>query len=172
MEEKSVVVLCDDMYEVLELWYPYYRLQEEGFKVVLAGDKIKEYKSKHGYPVTPSVEIEDLQADSVQGIIIPGGFAPDRLRRYPTLLHLIQQVYEGGGLIASICHGPWVMISAGILQGRQATCFHAIKDDLVNAGAHFKDEAVVVDNNLITSRTPADLPFFLFAIISFLKANE
>lgn len=172
MQEKTVVVLCEDLYEVTELYYPYYRLKEEGFHVILAGEEIKEYRCKYGYPVTPAKRVADLQLDTVDGVVIPGGFAPDRLRRSPHVLHLVREVFRKGGLLAAICHGPWVMISAGVLKGKEATCVAAIKDDLVNAGAVFKDAPVVVDGNLITSRTPIDLPVFLPALISFLQDGE
>lgn len=169
MDCKILVVLCDDLYEELELFYPYFRLMEEGYPVVLAGEEIREYKSKYGYPATPTTAVKGIASKGVGGVIIPGGFAPDRLRRNPSVLQLVQEVFLQGGLIAAICHGPWVMISAGILKDKDATCFMAIKDDLVNAGAKYIDEPVVVHGNIITSRTPMDLPYFLPAIIEFLK---
>lgn len=171
MKEQRIVVLCDNLFEESELLYPYFRLKEEGFHVVLAGDEIKEYRSKNGYPITPDLKVADLSLGTTHGVVIPGGFAPDFLRRSPHVLHLVRELFQKKKVVAAICHGPWVMISAGILKGKEATCFLAIKDDLVNAGAIYRDEPVVVDGNLITSRTPADLPVFLPAIIRSLQGE-
>lgn len=163
---KRIVVLAEDMYEDPELWYPYYRLLEEGAEVTIVGPEAKVYESKHGYPARAEVAAAKVRVEDVDGVVVPGGFAPDRLRRYPEVLNLVRGVYEKGGVVAMICHAAWVPISAGILKGRRATCVSAIKDDLVNAGATYVDEAVVVDGNLISSRTPADLPAFMPAIIA------
>ena len=150
---KRVVVLAEDMYEDPELWYPYYRLLEEGAEVILVGPEAKTYESKHGYPVRAEKAAAQVRVEDVDGVVVPGGFAPDRLRRYPEVLNLVRGVFEKGGVVAMICHAAWVPISAGIVKGRRATCVSAIKDDLVNAGATYVDEAVVVDGNLISSRT-------------------
>ena len=160
-----VAILVEDLYEDLELWYPYYRLQEEGFEVKLIGPKTKTYMSKHGYPAKADLSVDEVKAADFDGIIVPGGYAPDRLRRYPKILDLVREIYEKGGIVASICHGPWVLVSANILRGKQVTCFSAIKDDITNAGAMYFDREVVIDNSLVTSRTPSDLPVFLQAII-------
>ncbi len=165
LEGKRVAILAEDMYEDQELWYPYYRLKEAGAEVRVVGPEAKTYHSKHGYPVTATVAADQVRPEEFDAVVIPGGYAPDRLRRYPAILNLVRGVYERGGVVAAICHAAWVPISAGIMRGKRATCFHSIKDDLVNAGATYVDEPVVVDGNLITSRTPADLPFFLPAII-------
>ena len=166
LKGKRVAILAEDLYEDPELWYPYYRLLEAGAQVRIIGPKAKVYESKHGFPVTAEAAASDVSAADFDGIVVPGGFAPDKLRRYPAVLDLVRDIYKKGGVVAAICHGPWVPISAGIVKGKRATCFKAIKDDLVNAGATFLDQAVVVDDNLITSRTPADLPAFLPAIIT------
>jgi protease I len=157
------------MYEDLELWYPYYRLVEEGAEVKIIGPEAKEYQSKHGYPVQADLSAAEAKAGDFQGIIVPGGFAPDRLRRYPEILDIVRKIFKKGGVVASICHGPWVLISANIMNGKQTTGVISLKDDLINAGAIYLDKEVVVDNNLITSRTPQDLPVFLQAIITALK---
>ncbi|HHX65222.1 MAG TPA: type 1 glutamine amidotransferase [Chloroflexi bacterium] len=170
LQGKRVAVLVEEVYEDLELWYPYYRLLEEGASVRLVGPEVKTYQSKYGYPAPAEVAAADVTADDFDGVVIPGGFAPDRLRRYPAVLDLVRGVFEKGGLVAAICHAGWVPISAGILKGKQATCVAAIKDDMVNAGAIYLDQEVVVDGNLVTSRTPADLPAFLPAIIDVLSA--
>ena len=166
LKGKRVVVLVEDMYEDPELWYPYYRLLEEGAQVTLVGPEAKTYASKHGYPARAELAASEVRAEDVDAVIVPGGFAPDRLRRYDEILALVRGVWAKGGVVAAICHAAWVPISAGIMKGRRATCVRAIKDDLVNAGATYLDQAVVVDGKLITSRTPADLPAFLPAIIA------
>ena len=163
---KRIVVLAEDMYEDLELWYPYYRLLEEGAEVTLVGPEAKTYESKYGYPAKAERAAAEVRVEDVDAVVVPGGFAPDRLRRYPAVLDLVRGVFEKGGVVAMICHAAWVPISAGILKGKRATCVSAIKDDLINAGATYVDEAVVVDGNLVTSRTPADLPVFMPAIIA------
>jgi len=165
----KIAILVEDSYEDLELWYPYYRLLEEGADVKLIGPEAKVYQSKHGYPVQAEFSAGEVKADDFDGVVVPGGFAPDRLRRYPAILSIVRGVFEKGGLVSSICHGSWVLISAGIMKGKRATCVSAIKDDLINAGAIYLDKEVVIDNNLITSRTPKDLPVFLPAIITALK---
>ena len=163
---KRVAVLAEEIYEDLELWYPYYRLKEAGATVHIVGSGSAEtYHSKHGYPARADLRADDVRAADLDAVIIPGGFAPDRLRRYPAGLALVREAFEAGKVVASICHGPWVLVSAGVLRGRTATSVSAIKDDVANAGAQWVDREVVRDGNLITSRTPADLPAFCRAII-------
>ena len=169
LKGKKIAVLVEDSYEDLELWYPYYRLMEEGADVKLVGPEAKVYKSKYGYPAVADLSAAEAKADDFQGIVVPGGYAPDRLRRYPKILDLVREIFEKGGVVASICHGPWVLISANIMKGKKTAGFSSIKDDLINAGAIYLDKEVVVDNNLITSRTPKDLPAFLPAIIAALQ---
>ncbi len=173
LQGKRVAILAADLYEDQELWYPYYRLQEAGADVILVGPEAKKtYDSKHGYPVTTEEAAEDVIPEDLDGIVIPGGYAPDKLRRSKAVLDLVRGINERGGMVAAICHAGWVPISAGIMNGKTATCFYAIKDDLVNAGAEYVDEPVVVDGNLITSRTPDDLPYFMPAIIETLAEVE
>ncbi len=167
---KRVVVLAEDMYEDPELWYPYYRLKEAGAMVTLVGTGSAEtYSSKHGYPVRVDARADDVRAADVDAVIIPGGFAPDRLRRYPAVLRLVREAFEAGKVVAAICHGPWVLVSARVLRGRTATSVSAIRDDVTNAGAEWVDREVVRDGNLITSRTPADLPAFCRTIIEAMR---
>jgi protease I len=167
---KRVAVLAEELYEDLELWYPALRLREAGAEVKIIGSgSAPTHPSKHGYPVTVDASAADVSADDFDALVVPGGYAPDKLRRYPAVLDLVRQVFEQGKVVAMICHAAWVPISAGILKGRTVTCVPAIKDDVVNAGATYVDREVVVDGNLISSRRPADLPAFCRAIIAALK---
>ena len=166
-----VAVLIEDHYQVLESWYPYLRLREEGIETVFVGpDKKKEYLSKEGYPAEAELSIKKARVNDFEGVIIPGGYAPDILRRDQDILGFVRKMHEKGKLVAAICHAGWVLVSAGVLKDKNATCFVAIKDDLINAGAKYLDREVVVDGNLITSRNPYDLPVFCKKIINFLKA--
>lgn len=168
LKGKKVLVLAEDIYEDLELWYPTLRLREEGAQVTVAGPEHKVFKGKHGYPVQAEATFDEVSAEEFDAVVIPGGYAPDRLRRYEKALKIVADMDAAGKTIAAICHAAWVPISAGILEGRTMTCFSAIKDDVVNAGAQYKDEPVVVDRNLITSRKPSDLGVFCRAIIGHL----
>jgi protease I len=170
---KRAIVLAEDHYEDLELWYPLLRLRGTGMEVQVVGTgSATTYTSKHGYPVKVDLAADKVTAGSVDVIVIPGGYAPDRLRRYPAVLNLVRQAFDQGKVVAAICHGGWVLVSAGVLKGRKATSFFAIKDDMVNAGADWLDGEVIQDGNLITSRTPDDLPAFTDAIIAALGGVE
>lgn len=166
---KKIAVLIEDNYQVLEAWYPYLRLREEGMETVFVGIGKKEYKSKEGYPAQAEMEVAKIKPEDFDGVIIPGGYAPDILRRYKSVTDFVKTTYNSGRLVAAICHGGWVLVSAGILKDKKVTCFSAIKDDVINAGASYSDKEVVVDGNLITSRNPYDLPFFCAEIVKFLK---
>ena len=165
LKGKKVAILSGPDYEDMELQYPLYRLREEGAEVVVVGIGAETYKGKKGYPVTVDAQITALNARDFDAVVIPGGYAPDHMRRSEDLLNFVREIHDEGRTVAAICHAPWVAVSAGILKGRRATCVPAIKDDVVNAGADYVDEPVVVDGNLITSRRPDDLPVFLPAII-------
>jgi protease I len=167
LEGRNILLFAEDLYEDLELWYPYYRLIEEGAKATIASPEIKQYRGKNGYPLKPDITVDQVTVDSFDILVIPGGYAPDKLRRYEKVLQLTREFHSAGKVIAFICHAGWVPISAGILKGKNVTAFRAIKDDIVNAGAIYHDKDVVVDGNLITSRTPADLPAFCRAIIDY-----
>jgi protease I len=163
---KKIAILAEDQYEDMELWYPYFRLLEAGADVTIVGSgRAESFTSKHGYPVVADVSIDKTSADEYDGVIIPGGYSPDLMRRTRAMVDFVRQIDQAGKPVAAICHAGWMLVSAGIVTGRRATCFFSIKDDLMAAGAHYVDEPVVVDGNLITSRRPDDLPRFVPAII-------
>lgn len=167
---KRIAILAENMYQEMELWVPYYRLREEGadVKVVGAGGG-KGYASKHGYPVSADVQAEAVTAAEFDAVVVPGGYAPDMMRRHPAMVKLVREAFQEGKLVAAICHAGWMLASAGILDGKKATSFPAIKDDMINAGARWVDEEVVVDGTLITSRKPDDLPAFCREIVAALS---
>jgi protease I len=166
---KRIAVLVEDNYQVLEVWYPYLRLREAGMQAVFVGTGKKEYKSKEGYPAYEELSINQAKVDDFDAVVIPGGYAPDILRRDAKINGFVWDMFSQGKIVAAICHAGWVLVSAGILRGRKATCFSAIKDDMMNAGATYLDKEVVVDENLITSRNPYDLPAFCRELIKKLK---
>ena len=170
---RRAACLVENLYENLELWYPYWRLREYGMDVDLVGPICGEtYGSKEGYPATTDTSVEDALTRDYECLVVPGGMAPDKLRRYPKILELTKKVHDEGGVVASICHGPWVLISAKILDGREVTCVSAIKDDVINAGATYHDREVVVDRNIVTSRTPKDTAAFSRSIIGLLEERK
>ena len=170
LEGKRAAVLVEQQYQEMEVWYPVYRLREAGCKVTLVGPESGQtYPSKLGYPAKSDKGAEDVRADDFDLVVIPGGFAPDFIRRTPAMIRLVAEMAEKGKLLAAICHGPWVLCSTKALKGKKATCFFAIKDDVINAGANYVDEEVVHDGNLITSRKPDDLPAFMKAIFAALR---
>lgn len=169
LQGTTVLFFAAPLYEDLELWYPKIRLEEEGATTVVAGLGEKTYQGKKGYPLTVDANVEDLSAADFDGLVIPGGYAPDIMRRNRRLLEITKEMHDAGKPVAFICHAGWVPISAGIVRGRRGTSVGAIRDDLVNAGMEWEDSAVVVDGNLISSRTPADLPDFMRALIAALE---
>ncbi|MFP3871182.1 MAG: type 1 glutamine amidotransferase domain-containing protein [Syntrophobacteria bacterium] len=170
LQAKRVLLLVEDLYQELEVWYPLLRLREEGAEVTLVGtDAGVTYNSKTGYPVTSDVASRDINAGEYDGIIIPGGYAPDLMRRHPATVKLVRDAFEQGKVVAAICHAGWMLASADILKNRTVTGFFAIRDDLVHAGARYEDAEVVVDGRLITSRKPDDLPAFCRQIIQALS---
>ncbi|HXG04202.1 MAG TPA: type 1 glutamine amidotransferase domain-containing protein [Candidatus Binatia bacterium] len=167
LDGKRVAILAENLYQEMELWVPYYRLREEGADVKVVGaNGARSYTSKHGYPVNVDVQAEQVRAVEFDAVIIPGGYAPDLMRRHPAMVALVREAVQQGRVVAAICHAGWMLCSAGVLKGRRATSFHSIKDDMVNAGADWRDAEVVVDGNLITSRKPDDLPAFCRAIVA------
>jgi len=166
LKGKRVVIFVENLYQELEFWVPYYRLKEEGAEVTVVGSGSSQtYTSKLGYPVTVEKEAKEIDVSRYDGVVIPGGYAPDHMRRYPEMVRIVREAHQKGKVVAAICHAGWMLASAGILKGKKVTAFFAVKDDLVNAGANFVDEEVVRDGNLITSRKPDDLPAFCREII-------
>ncbi len=160
-KNKKILLFVHHEYEDMELQYPKYRLMEAGYQVMIAGpEKGEIYQGKHGYPCQPDLAIREVQADQFEALVIPGGYAPDKLRRDPKVLELTRQIYQAGKVVAFICHAGWVPISAKIIEGIRCTSAPAIKDDLINAGALWTDEPVVVDRHVVSSRGPHDLPSF------------
>lgn len=167
---KRVAILAENLYEDLELWYPLYRLREEGAQVTVVAPRAGEtYTSKKGYPVRSEAAADQVRAEDFDAVIIPGGYAPDHMRRHPAMVELVRQAHAQGKLVAAICHAGWMLASAGILKGKKATSYFAIRDDVINAGAIYLDREVVRDGNLITSRKPDDLPAFCREIIAALQ---
>jgi len=169
LKGKRILFFAAPLYEDLELWYPKIRLEEEGAATTVAGMGERTYQGKRGYPVTVDTSVDEIDAADFDALVIPGGFAPDQLRRSEKVLRLTREIYQAGKPVAFICHAGWVPISAKILKGKRATSVRAIKDDMENAGVIWEDSAVVVDGNLISSRTPADLPQFCKALIAALR---
>jgi protease I len=163
---KKVVILVEQMYNDFEFWYPYYRLKEAGAEVVVAGSgAANAYLSKAGIEAKVDVHAGEVSSEEFDGIVIPGGYAPDHMRRYPAMVKLVRDLFKADKPVAAICHAGWMLASADIVRDRTVTSFFAIKDDLIHAGADWVDEEVVEDGNLITSRKPDDLPAFMRAVI-------
>jgi len=165
----KVAILVENDYQDQEVWVPLYRLREEGYETVTVGPSAASYKSKLGYPVQAQAAASDVRAEDFLGVVIPGGWAPDRLRQHGSILKLVRDLFEKRRVVACICHGGWVLASAGIANGKRMTSYVAIKDDLVHAGADWVDQEVVKDGCLITSRKPDDLPAFCREMIKALK---
>lgn len=172
MSAGQVAILVGPDYEDLEVWYPKLRLEEAGYEAPLVGMGDASYKGKHGYPAKVDAHISEIHASSLAGLLAPGGWAPDKLRRDKAVLDLVRAVDAAGGMIATICHGPWILISAGIVKGRRLTSTIGIRDDVVNAGAIWVDEQVVIDGNVISSRVPKDLPAFGAAMVHWLAGQN
>ena len=169
---KRAAILVEQQYQELEIWYPLYRLKEAGCEVTLVGPEAgKTYSSKLGYPAKSDIAAENAKVDDFDALVIPGGFAPDFIRRSPAMIRFTAEMAAKGKAVAAICHGPWVLCSTPALKGKKATCFFAIKDDVINAGAIYVDDEVVRDGNLVTSRKPDDLPAFMKALFAVMRGE-
>jgi protease I len=171
-DKGTVLMMVGPEYEDLELWYPKLRLEAAGYRVPVAGMGEPSYRGKHGYPCPVDANLADFSTANLAGIIAPGGWAPDKIRRDKTALELVRRVDAEGGLLATICHGPWVFISAGVLRGRRLTSTVGIRDDITNAGATWVDAPVVEDGNLVSARVPKDLPAFGEALVAWLDRRR
>lgn len=166
LQGKQVLELVHDEFDDLEFWYPYYRLKEEGASITVAGEQAgKTYRGKYGVPAKADISYGDVDPDQYDVLLIPGGWAPDKIRRFPEVLKIVRRMDERNAVIGQICHAGWVLASAGILEGRNVTSTPGIKDDLENAKAIWKNEGVVVDGNLVSSRRPPDLPEYGKALV-------
>ncbi|MFP4053961.1 MAG: type 1 glutamine amidotransferase domain-containing protein [Phycisphaerae bacterium] len=170
LQGKRIAIMLDREYQELEVWYPYYRLLEEGADVALVGPQAAtEYPSKLGYPCRSTSAARDVHAKEYDAVVIPGGWAPDYMRRDESMIRFVRQAAEAGIVLAAICHGGWMLCCTDALQGKKATSFVAIRPDMINAGADWVDQECVIDGNVITARKPDDLPAFCGAVIDALS---
>ncbi len=167
---KRVCVLLEELVEDVEFLYPYMRFREEGYEVVSASPQIKEYKGKKGMVFRPDKTIGEVFRENFDCLFIPGGYAPDKLRRYPEVLDMVRRHVENGRIVAAVCHGPWVLVSAKVVKGRKVTGFYAIKDDIENSGAIYTGKPVEEDRNLITATDPSSMLGMMKTILERLKA--
>ena len=173
LTDKRILMFVGDDYEDLELWYPKLRLIEEGARVVVAGAaEGKVYRGKNGYPCVADACVDQMEEADFDALVLPGGWMPDKLRRVPKVLELTAQFHAARKVVAHICHGGWIAISAGIVAGYRCTSTPGIRDDLTNAGAEWVDEPVVIDRNMVSSRRPDDLPAFCRGIIELLSGMD
>lgn len=172
LKNKRVALLIEDDYQEMEAWYPFYRLTEAGAKVTVVGPGHKStFESKLGYPMDADIAIKDAKVADFDAVVVPGGFAPDHMRLCRPMVDFVRDMDKSGKLVSAICHGGWMLASAGVCRGRKITGYKPIRDDVENAGGTWVDEAVVEDGNIITSRTPPDLPSFAGAIVAWLSAD-
>src|SRR5438445_1142556 len=173
LQNIRAAVLVEQQYQEMEVWYPIFRLREAGCNVTVVGPEAgKEYPSKLGYPCKSDKAAKDCRAEDYEAVVVPGGFAPDFMRRSEAMIRFVSNMAEQGKVVAAICHGPWVLCSTQALKGKKATCFMAIKDDVINAGAKYTDAEVVRDGNLITSRKPDDLPAFVQTLLQAVRESK
>lgn len=172
LQGKKAAILVEDMYNEFEVWIPYYRLKEEGVEVLVVGSGTASvYHGKYGIPIQVDRNAAELKAHEIDAVIVPGGYAPDKMRIHPEMVALVRDSFHEGKLIAAICHAGWMLASADIVKGKRVTSYVAIKDDMINAGAQWEDSELVRDGNLITSRKPDDLPAFCRAIIEAMEGK-
>ena len=168
----DIAIFTEDLFEDVEFWYPFYRLKEAGHRPIVVGSGRKDkHSGKHGTLSQVDVSVMDADAASFGGVVVPGGYAPDKMRLLPEFADVVRDIHGRGDLVASLCHGPWILASAGILSGKRVTSWPSLRDDLVNAGANHVDQEVVIDRNIITSRGPDDLPAFMREVTRFLNGR-
>jgi len=173
VRRKTAAILVADNFHVLETFYPFFRLKEEGVGVFFVGAQAGAvYRDAGGEPTTANLSAEEALSVEFDLVLCPGGFAPLALRADPVMLEFARSHFQGGRLFAAICHGGSFLVSMGILKGKRATCYKTLRDDLINAGAEYVDTAPVVDGNLITARVPADLPVFMEAVVAAMKGEQ
>jgi protease I len=165
LKGKRIAIFLEKMYEDIEFWYPKLRMKEEGAEVVVIAPRVDTYTGKHGIPARSDQAIVAVKEEEFNGLIIPGGYSPDHMRRVPEMIEFVRNMYNKDKVVAAICHAGWMLASAGIIKGKKVTSYYSIKDDLINCGAQWIDQEVVRDGKLITSRNPDDLPAFCKAII-------
>jgi len=171
LKGKKIVLLVEDRYQVLELWYPLIRMREAGANVTIVGpEKGRVYRSDRGYEITAEAAPADIEIGRYDAVLVPGGYSPDLMRRHPAMVAIVKDAHALGKVVATICHAGWMLASADIVRGRKVTSFFSMKDDMIHAGAIWVDEPVVRDGTIITSRTPDDLPFFCREIIAALSS--
>jgi protease I len=173
LKDKCVALLIEDDYQEMEAWYPFYRLTEAGATVTVIGPGHKKvFTSKLGYEMEATLDIADARIADFDAVVVPGGFAPDHMRLCPPMIDFVRDMDQAGKLVSAICHGGWILASAGVCKGRKITGYAPIKDDVVNAGGTWvSDQEAVVDGNVITARTPPDLPAFAAALVAYLGGN-
>jgi protease I len=172
LKGKTAAIIATDEFEDLELFHPMYRLQEEGIKTIVVGLTKEPIKGKKGYSITPNASIDEVNAENFDFLVVPGGKSPEKLRLNTKMLRFVKDFDTRGKPIAAICHAGQVLASAGIVKNRTLTCVAGIRDDMINAGAHYVDQAVVTDGNLVTSRIPSDLPEFARAMIEVFRKPQ
>jgi protease I len=172
LKGKKAAILAEEIYNEFELWIPYYRLKEEGVEVTVVGSgTASAYHGKYGIPVQVDKKASEVRAADFDAVVVPGGYAPDKMRTHPEMVSLVRDAFNQGKVVAAICHAGWMLASAGILKGKKATSYVAIKDDMINAGALWEDSELVRDGNLITSRKPEDLPAFCRTIVEAMEGK-
>ncbi|MCB2189675.1 MAG: type 1 glutamine amidotransferase [Deltaproteobacteria bacterium] len=173
LSKVKAAMLLEEMFNDFEMIYPYYRLQEAGAEVTVVGPRAGAvYRSKLGLPWTAKAGMDQVKPEDFDAIVIPGGYAPDHMRRHKAMVNLVREIFRAGKVVAAICHGGWMLASAEVVQDRDVTSFFSIRDDLRHAGARWRDQEVVVDGNLITSRQPDDLPAFMREVLKALERQK
>jgi protease I len=171
VSDARVVVLTANLYQEIEFWYPVLRFKDLGARVTIASMKTGEtYGSKLGYPVQADVAVDDIDPAQFDVLVIPGGLAPEALRTSAGTLDLVRKAFEQDKVVAAICHAPWVLVSAGVIQGRRVTCVGPVRDDVINGGGNYVDQSIVVDGHLVTGQLPNDVPPFCQEIIKLIES--